>query len=154
MERVRKSLILVLIAGIPAASPAVFSAAPAAPELCFTAGSVTYQVASMAPDVRVRIDPVHPDLRIHLVDSVEAADFALVDDVGATTGSTCKAAGLLKTVRLVDDGSPADLTIGLSREGTDGDLKLYVHSGRFGHRDAAALFAAMRRDQLADNRGR
>jgi hypothetical protein len=26
-------------------------------------------------------------------------------------------------------------------------LKLYVHSARFGHRDAAALFAAVKRDQ-------
>jgi hypothetical protein len=26
-------------------------------------------------------------------------------------------------------------------------LKLYVHSARFGHRDAAALFAAVKHDQ-------
>ncbi len=43
MERLRKTLILLLVAGIPAAAPPIFDAAP---NLCFTAGSVTYQVVA------------------------------------------------------------------------------------------------------------
>jgi hypothetical protein len=144
MERIRKTLILLLVAGIPAAAPPVFDAAP---NLCFTAGSVTYQVAPGAslPDYRVRIADreAEPDLRIQLVNDVETADFALVDDFGS--GSACTSAGLVKTVQVVGEGSTADVTMSLSREAAD--LKLFVHSARFGHRDAAALFAAMRHDQ-------
>jgi hypothetical protein len=142
MERLRNTLILLLVAGIPAAAPPFFATAP---KLCFTAGSITYELANRAPDIRVRIDAAHPDLRIQLVDDVESADFALVDDVGA--GDACGAAGTVRRVGIVDDDSAAEVSISVSREGSDSDLKLYVHSARFGHREAAALFAAMRHHQ-------
>ena len=142
MERLRNTLILLLVAGIPAAAPPFFAAAP---RLCFTAGSVTYQLARSAPDIRVRVDAAHPDMRIQLVDDVTSADFALVDDVGAS--DDCGAAGLVRTVQVVGDREAADLAISLSRGAGEADLKLYVHSARFGHRDAAALLAAMRHQQ-------
>ncbi len=146
MERLQKTLILLLVAGLPAAAP-VFFASP--PGVCFTAGSTTYQVAAAtgSPDVRVRIDnsAAHPDLRIRIVDAVETADFALVDDTVATSANACKSDGLLKTVKVV--GSGADVTISLSREAADADLTLFVYSSRLGHRDAAALFAAMRNNK-------
>jgi hypothetical protein len=144
MERLRNTLILLLVAGIPAAAPPFFAATP---NLCFTAGTVTYRMTNATPDIRVRIDAAHPDLRIRLVDSVEAADFALVDDVGTVDAGACQSAGLVRTVRLVGEGGAADVTISLSPETAEGDLKLFVHSARFGHRDAAALFAAMRHQQ-------
>jgi hypothetical protein len=144
MERLRNTLILLLVAGIPAAAPPFFAATP---NLCFTAGTVTYRMTNATPDIRVRIDAAHPDLRIRLVDSVEAADFALVDDVGTVDAGACQSAGLVRTVRLVGEGGAADVTISLSPETVEDDLKLFVHSARFGHRDAAALFAAMRHQQ-------
>jgi hypothetical protein len=106
---------------------------------------VTYELASRSPDIRVRIDTEHPDLRIQLVDDVESADFALVDDVGVD--NACGAAGAVRTVALVDRDSIAEIRISLSRQGGDSDLRLYVHSARFGHREAGALLAAMRREQ-------
>jgi hypothetical protein len=145
MDHLQKFLILLLVAGIPAAAPP-FSASPA--DLCLTAGSLTYRVSSgaAAADVRVRIEPraAHPDLRIRLVDGIESADFAVVDDVGTAGGSACASAGLVKTVRVISDAGPADITLSLSRDDADADLRLFVHSMRFGHADAAALFAAMR----------
>jgi hypothetical protein len=151
MERLRKTLILLLVAGIPAAAPPFFAAGP---NLCFTAGSVTYQVVpgASSPDYRVGIADraAQPDLRIQLVDGVETADFALVDDFGSVDGSACMSAGLVKTVQLVGEGSAADVTMSLSHEEADADLKLFVHSARFGHGDAAALFAAMRHYQYRD----
>ena len=140
MTRLRNTLILLLAAGIPAAAPSFFASPP---KLCFTAGSVTYEMAGARPDIRVRIDAAHPDLRIQLVDDVASADFALVDDVG--TAGACDSAGLVKTVQLVGDSGPADVIMSLSPG--DGDLKLYVHSAHFGHREAAALYAAMRHQQ-------
>jgi len=145
MERLHKTLILLFVAGIPAAAPPFFASPPG---LCFTAGSTTYQLAPTAasPDLRVRIDngAAQPDLRIRIVDTVETADFALVDDVGSA--DACRSDGLRKTVKVVGHGA-ADVTIALSREAADADLTLFVHSARVGHRDAAALFAAMRQDQ-------
>jgi hypothetical protein len=155
MDHLQRILILLMVAGIPAAAPP-FSAS--SPDLCLAAGSLTYQVSpsASAVDFRVRIEPraVHPDLRpdlrIQLVDSVESADFAVVDDVGAARGSACSSTGLIKTVRVVADAGPADITISLSRDDADADLRLFVHSVRFGHRDVAALFAAMRHYENAD----
>jgi hypothetical protein len=145
MSHLQRILILLLVAGIPAAAPPFPGSSP---NLCLAAGSLTYQVSpnASAADLRVRIEPraAHPDLRIQLVDSIESADFAVVDDVGAAPAGACSTSGLIKTVRTVDDAGPADITISLSREDADADLRLYVHSVRFGHRDAAALFAAMR----------
>ena len=148
MDHLQKVLILLLVAGIPAAAPPFTASAP---RLCFTAGSITYQVApgTSAADLRVKIvaPPANPDLRIQLVNDVQSADFAVVDDYGARDGGACASAGLLKRVRVVADTQPADISIALSDEPGAGDLRLFVHSVRFGHRDAAALFAAMRRDQ-------
>jgi len=45
MDRIQKSLILLMVAAMPAAAPPFFAAAPA---LCFTSGSVTYQLAPAA----------------------------------------------------------------------------------------------------------
>jgi hypothetical protein len=163
MERLPKTLILLavpLLAGMAAAALPFLNAAPpptvapvtvaAAADLCFTAGPVTYRVSTgtSAPDYRVRIDSgaADPDLRIQLVDNVESADFALVDGFSGDHG-TCASAGRIRTVALVDDASAADVTLLLSGEPSEAALKLFVHSDRFGDRDAAALFAAMRHDQ-------
>lgn len=146
MERLRKTLILLLVAGIPAAAPPLLHTVP----LCFTAGPMTYQFSASAarPDIRVHVDEraVRPDLRIQLVDRAELADFALVDDEEGSPGNGCKAAGAVQSVALVAEGRTPDVTIALSRE-PDGDaFKLFVHSARVSHAQAAALFAAMRRD--------
>jgi hypothetical protein len=146
MDRVRDLVILLLVAAIPAFAPPFFTATP---ELCFTAGSITYRLtaASGPADYHVRIDngTVHPDLRVGLVDDAASADFALVDDVAAR-GDACRSAGALKTVSVVPAGTPAELTIGLTRAPQTADFTLYVHSARVSHQDAAALFALMRRD--------
>jgi hypothetical protein len=153
MEHLKKALILLLVAWIPAAVPPLSAPTPVPTprHLCFTAGSLTYEVAPdvSAPDFRVRFAATASDLRIQLVDSVDLADFALVDDVAADT-SACRSAGDVRTIQVVAEQSPADMTVSLlhgGAEDTDADLKLFVHSARFGHRDAAALLAAMRHFQ-------
>jgi hypothetical protein len=158
MEHLKKALTLLLVAWIPAAAPPFSATTPAASHLCFTAGSLTYELASdiSTVDFRVRFAETASDLRIQLVDTVDLADFALVDD-GAADASACRSAGDVKTVQVVGQQSPADVTVSLSRsdmqdadqDEADAGLKLFVHSARFGHRDAAALFAAMRHFQTA-----
>jgi hypothetical protein len=146
MDRLHRLLILGLIAGMPAAAMPFL---PAAVPLCFTAGAVTYQLSASAaaPDIRVRFDDAtRSDLRIGLVNDVAVADFALVDDV-AGTDNACHAATALKTIRIVDGA--ADLAIHLAQDPAGADFTLFVHSGRFNHRDAAALFAVLQRDRTA-----
>ena len=154
MSRILSALILFVCIGAPvglyvATAPASPNAvAPViASNLCFTAGAITYGVspAAAVADYRVKIDASHPDLRIQLVDGVESADFAWVDGVGGF--DACESAGHLKTVRVVGEGSAADISMSLSREPAAGGLKLFVHSARFAHRDVAALIAAMRHHQ-------
>ncbi len=144
MERVGKTLVPLLVAGIAAAMPPLFATSH---DLCFTAGPVTYRLSDSAPspDYRVRIDnaATRPDLRVRLVDRVELADLTLVDDVGSDR--PCSTLGVLRTVRIV--GGPADVTVSVSREVRDADFALYVHSARITDQDAAALFALMRHVQ-------
>jgi hypothetical protein len=99
--------------------------------------------AATAPDYRVRfVAPENnADVRIHVVDNVDIADFALVDDFAAIPSSPCISAGRLRTVRIVETTARADATVSFS--GDEADYKLFVHSARFGHADAAALFAAV-----------
>src|SRR5437764_3624393 len=94
----QRLLILLMVAGIPAAAPSPPHSS--SPTLCLSAGSLTYQILSNAPaaDLRVKItgQTADPDLRMQLVDSVESADFAVVDDVDAAPAAACSA-GPLKT---------------------------------------------------------
>jgi hypothetical protein len=151
MDRLQKVLILLMVAGIPAAAPPLLRPSS---DLCFTAGSATYQLlpSASAADYRVRIvsGPASADVRIALVDRVEEADFALVDDVAAAPAKPCESAGLPKTVSVVRGEGRADVTVGFSREADAADFRLFVHSSRFGHQDAAALFVAMRHDRDGD----
>jgi len=140
MQRIQRTLMLLLVVGIPAAASPLF--APSR-DLCFTDGPLTYRLSpsASAPDYRVQIDNTapRPDLRVRLVDSVELADLSLVDDIGP---ATCKTAGVFRTVAIVS--GTADVTVSASRETQEADFALYVHSARVTHEDAAALFALMR----------
>jgi hypothetical protein len=158
MVRVAGALVVLLVAGFPAAAPPPAPIMAATAPVCFSTGAITYQLAptTVAADYRVKIAPAAADLRIELVDEVETADFALVDDGAAESApadDACDSGGTVKTVQAVDESAPADVTVSLARAGTSGDgappLKLFVHSTRFAARDAAALLAAMRHDQAA-----
>jgi hypothetical protein len=151
MGKLRKTVILILVAGLPAAAPAFLAPSP---DLCFASGSVTYRLSAdgAVPDIRIAFDNAvpYPDLRVGLVDRVDTADFALTDDAGMLAGSACKAAGLVRVIRIVEQGKPADMTLAMVRGAADADVTLYVHSARVSHFAAAALFAAIRRGQALD----
>jgi hypothetical protein len=145
MDRIRKTLILLGIVAAPAAAQTYFAGSQGP---CFTAGTSTFQMSSTAfsPDYRVKIDSqvARPDLRMQLVDTPETADFVLVDDFTGAEANACKGSTPVKTIK-VDSAEPSpDLTISLSNQAPRADdYKIYVHSARFSHRDAAALFAVM-----------
>jgi hypothetical protein len=157
MNRFSKSLTLLSLVAIPAAAHSYFAAAKGP---CFTAGSATYQLAAAAavPDYRVRIDnqAKAPDLRMQLVDRPEIADLVIADDYSASDADLCKAAAELKTIRVGAEEAAPDITIAFTRVAEAADYKLFVHSARFSHQDAAALMAVMwkaaKRREFADRR--
>ncbi len=157
MNSLSKVMALVSIIAVPAAAHSFFAASKGP---CFTAGSATYRLAPAAasPDYRIRVDNAAkaPDLRMQLVDRPEIADIVIADDFSATDGDLCKAAESLKTIRVSSQESVPDVTVAFTRVTDAADYKLFVHSARFSHQDAAALMAVMwkaaKRRDFADRR--
>ena len=118
---------------------------PAKDTLCLATGVARYRIAhdTRSPDVRVKIagDAAAPDLRMQSVDRAEIADFVLVDDSDETGPAGCRSAAPVRTVALVTDAAPPDVTVKLSTE--TGGYKIYVQSARYSQQDAAALLAAI-----------
>jgi hypothetical protein len=145
VNRIQKTLVLIAALAVPAAAHSTF--APSKQSLCFASGATTYQIArnAAAPDFRIRIaeQPDRPDLRMQLVDSAEIADFVLVDDFSADEPPPCRSATPIRTVALDPDATRPDVTVHLSADAGASDYKIYVHSVRFSQQDAAAILAAM-----------
>jgi hypothetical protein len=149
MNRFQKTVVLVLVAAIPAGAPYYFAEPNPA---CLTSGTVTYLISNVrVPDYRVRIDASAngPAVRMRLVNRPEIADFVLADDSSEKFGNPCQATGTLKTIRIVHDGQ-ADLAVGLSRNASGANYTLYVRSARFSEAEGAALFAVMQLAARAD----
>lgn len=143
MNRIGKTLVLLAVVIAPGAA---YSTRATPPEgLCIASGSATYRLSPTAasPDYRVRIDnsAPHPDLRMQLVDSPEIADIVFVDDFAATGSSSCGSLPA-KTVKVDAKAAAPDIIVTLTPDAATPDYRVYVHSVRFSHEDAAALLAA------------
>ncbi len=155
MTRLHKTLLLLSVLAIaPAAAYPLFGSANAP---CYAAGGASYRLSSAAaPDFRVRIDnaAARPDLRMQIVDRPEIADFVMADDSDARAGDDCKAGA--KTIHVDASETSPDVTIALSLDAAAPDYKIYVHSARLSHEQAAALLAATwkasQKHDLADRR--
>ena len=149
MKPLHRTFALFLIVAVPAAAHSIFMA-PAKP--CFTSGTDTYQISqhTLSPDYRIKIGaaPARADLRVVVVDRPDQADFMIADDFNAGAGDACKAASPVKTIRIDANYQKPDVAVALSPDfltpDADAiDYKIYVHSARYSHHDAAALVAAM-----------
>ena len=147
VERTHKILVVLALPLFLVAATAAPTLFRTPPGLCFTSGSATYQLSHSAPtpDFRIRIDnrAERPDLRMQLVDRPEIADFVLADDFGGRERSACRSSIRMTTVKVDGDTDAPDVTITLSADAPAPDYRVYVHSGRYSHQDAAALLAAM-----------
>jgi hypothetical protein len=144
MNPLHRTFALFLVIAVPAAAHSYFIASA---KPCFTAGRDTYQIVqnTLSPDYRIKIgaEPAQSDLRVVVVDLPEQADFAIVDDVNAAAGDACKAAGPVRTIRVDANYAKPDVSVALTRDSEAPDYRIYVHSARYSHHDAAALVAAM-----------
>ena len=67
----------------------------------------------------------------------------LVDDHDVAASDACRTSMPLKTIRIDAQAAHPDLTISLAGGDATPDFRLYVHSARFSHEEAAALFGIM-----------
>ena len=147
MDRSHKILLALALLAVPAVGTAAHSFLAIPESLCFASGAATYRIspAATSPDYRVRIDNAapRPDLRMQLVDRPEIADFVLADDFGASERGACRSSVPVRTVKVDTETDAPDVTVVLSTDATGSDYRIYVHSVRFSHQDAAGLLAAM-----------
>lgn len=133
------------VVALPAAAHSALKSEPES--LCFESGPATYRIShrAAAPDYRIRIDnsAAQPDLRMQLVDRPDIADFVIADDFGAADGSACRSSLPVKTVKIDAETRVPDVTVAISADVEAPDYRIYVHSVRFSHQDAAALLAVI-----------
>ena len=79
-------------------------------------------------------DPV----RVQIVDSADAADFAVVDDIDSAEPGACAVTASTRFIAISASPASAGPVIFLSDE-ADADYRIFVQSRSFTPRDAAAL---------------
>jgi hypothetical protein len=122
------------------------------PRPCFAVGDASLQIASVPwhADLHVSFtdDPAAATVRVQILESAEAADFAVVDDVddlvtgapetGAPETGACEATAATQSVAVAASRSGSAPVIYLSKDGP-ADYRIFVRSKAFTPRDAAAL---------------
>ncbi len=98
-------------------------------------GSVPCMPTSTSP---LPMTPAAATVRVQLADSVEAADFAVVDDVDSDEAGACEATAATRFVSISATPSAAAPVVYLSKDGP-ADYRIFVRSRTFSAREAAAL---------------
>jgi hypothetical protein len=114
---------------------------------CIATGETTLQMASAPwqPQAHVSFtdDPALATVRVQIVDSADAADFAVLDDVDSAEPGTCSATAATRFIGIADLASGSDPVIYLSDHG-NADYRIFVKSRSFTPREAAALLVGAR----------
>jgi hypothetical protein len=109
---------------------------------CIAVGDRPVQIATMPwhADLHVSFtdDPAQATVRVQILDSAEAADFAVIDDIDSPETGACPANTPTRQVAISASASVGEPVIYLSPEGP-ADYRVFVHSKTFSARDAAAL---------------
>lgn len=109
---------------------------------CIAFGDTPVELTSIPWNAELHVtftdDPARANVRVQIVDSVEDADFAMIDDEPTSEAGACRSTAATRFVAISDrptDNSPA---IYLSHE-APADYRIFVRSKTFSPRDAAAL---------------
>ena len=112
------------------------------PRPCITIGEASVQITSLAWQAQLHVsftsDPAAATVRVQISDSADAADFAVVDDVGSAEAGACEATAATRFVAISASRSVSAPVIYLSDNGP-ADYRIFVRSKTFTARDAAAL---------------
>ena len=112
------------------------------PRPCITIADTSVQITSLAWQAQLHVsftsDPAAATVRVQISDSADAADFAVVDDVGSAEAGACEATAATRFVAISASRSVSAPVIYLSDNGP-ADYRIFVRSKTFTARDAAAL---------------
>ena len=144
----------ILASVVPLGIAAVFAGGgwSPGPRPCFAVGDASVQIASVPwhADLHVSFtdDPAAATVRVQILESAEAADFAVVDDVdnpgtgalgtGAAETGACETTAAMLSVAVAAGRSGSAPVIYLSKDGP-ADYRIFVRSKTFTAREAAAL---------------
>ena len=88
-------------------------------------------------------NPAKATVRVQIIDSAEAADFAVIDDIDTAEGGACHSSAAPQLVSIAKGFSASDPVIYLTQEGP-ADYRIFVQSQTFSISDAAALIVGAR----------
>jgi hypothetical protein len=137
----------ILASVVPLAIAAVFARGgwSPGPHPCIAVGDASVEIASVPwhADLHVSFtdDPAAATVRVQILESDEAADFAVVDDstdTGAPEKGACEATAATLSVAVSAGRAGSAPVIYLSKDGP-ADYRIFVRSKTFTARDAAAL---------------
>jgi hypothetical protein len=113
---------------------------------CIAVADTSVQLTSMpwqsSLHVSFTANPAKATVRVQIIDSVDAADFAVIDDGETTEASACRTNQPPQLVS-ISKGSASDPVIYLSQDGP-ADYRIFVQSKTFSMLDAAALIVGAR----------
>ena len=124
------------------------------PRPCIAVGDTPIQIASIPWQAELHVsftdDPSLSTVRVQILDSAEAADFVVIDDIDSSEAGACPAHAAARQVAISAGASVGEPLIYLSPEGP-ADYRVFVRSKTFSARDAAALIvgASGRHHRLA-----
>ena len=118
------------------------------PRPCISIGESSVQIAQTPWQAQLHVsfteDPAAATVRVQIVDSAEAADFAVVDDVDDDTDAgACRVTAATRYIAITAAPTASEPVIYLS-DAAEADYRIFVKSRNFTPRDAAALIVAAR----------
>jgi hypothetical protein len=135
--KVLASTIPLILAGVFARGELVPAARP-----CITVGETSVQIAPGPWQAGLKVsftsDPALATVRVQLVETAEAADFAVVDDIDSDEANACEVTPATRFVAIAASVSATEPVIYLSPDG-NADYRIFVQSKHFTPREAAAL---------------
>ena len=134
----------ILASALPLAVAAVFARGELlpGPRPCIEIAGLAVQIAPVPWQAQLRVsftsDPNLATVRVQIADSVEAADFTVIDDVDEAEAGACESKAVPQLVAISRSPQGADPVIYLSHDGPS-DYRIFVQSKTFSEQDAAAL---------------
>jgi hypothetical protein len=140
--KILASTIPLILAGVLAHGELVPAARP-----CISVGETSVQMAPGPWLAQLKVgftsDPGLATVRVQIVDSAEAADFAVVDDIDSDEANACQVTPATRFVAIAASVPASEPLIYLSADG-DADYRIFVQSKHFTPREAAALIVGAR----------
>jgi hypothetical protein len=114
---------------------------------CVAVADTSVQLTSLpwqsSLHVSFTTNPAKATVRVQIIDSAEAADFAVIDDIDTAEDGACHTSAVPQLVSIAKGFSPSDPVIYLTEDGP-ADYRIFVQSKTFSTLDAAALIVGAR----------